>query len=76
MAKEYRIENYRRFSQEKQTPFFVVIGIGGQPSLPKSLYIIPLHNISFCHLYQNELKPYFRYSKGSFYFDADSLKPS
>jgi len=75
-AKEYQLENYRRFSQEKQMEVFVLIGIGGQPSEPSSVYIVPLRHISSVFLHQNELQPYYRFSKSPFYFDATTLKLS
>ena len=41
-----QIENYRSFSKSKNIPVFIVFGIGGQPSQPEELYIIPLARIS------------------------------
>lgn len=73
-SKEYQLENYRRFSQEKQMEVFVLIGIGGQPNQPQAFYIVPLRDINSIHLYQDELQPYYRFARGAFYFDANTSK--
>lgn len=75
-AKEHQLENYRNFSAEKQIEVFVLIGIGGQPNQPRALYIVPFRDITSIYLYENELQPYYRISRSTFYFDADTLKLS
>jgi len=42
-----RLSTYRDFSKEKDLPVFIVLGIGGSPSDPENLYIIPLDKASF-----------------------------
>jgi hypothetical protein len=75
-AKEYQLETYRKFSQEKKMEVFILIGIGGQPNQPQSLYIVPLRNIDSTQLYETQIQRYYRFSRSSFYFDADTLKLS
>ena len=38
---------YRQFSQESHLPVFIVLGVGGNPCEPDSIYIIPLEKASF-----------------------------
>lgn len=38
-----QLRNYEQFQEMKGIPVFIAIGIGGTPSAPSSLYIIPLH---------------------------------
>ncbi len=45
-CKTYQFENYKKFQNKRQIPVFLVIGIGGEPSLPKELFIIPIININ------------------------------
>lgn len=40
-----QVERYRKFQQEKGLTVFIVLGIGGQPSAPNELYIIPLRDL-------------------------------
>lgn len=46
-ANREKIEIYNRFSDERLMPVFVVIGIGGTPSDPESVYIVPLHYLRY-----------------------------
>lgn len=71
-AKDYQLDNYRKFSAERRMRVFVIIGVGGQPENPRSLYIIPLDEINSIHLYQVDIYKYYRYGKGNFFFDTDS----
>lgn len=38
---------YRQFSKESCLPVFIVLGVGGNPCEPDSIYIIPLEKASF-----------------------------
>lgn len=38
---------YRQFSEENRLPVFIVLGIGGIPCEPDTIYIIPLEKASF-----------------------------
>ena len=70
-AKQYQLDNYIKFAYEKRTPVFVIIGIGGTPDNPQSLYIIPLTNINSIFLDRRELQKYYRPGKGNFFFNAE-----
>lgn len=39
---ERQLENYRRYGRDKGIPVFIALGIGGRPSAPKALFMIPL----------------------------------
>jgi len=41
-----RIETYASFSHNRNIPVTIVLGVGGQPSYPGVLYVIPLENIT------------------------------
>lgn len=40
-----KIENYKHFSEIRHIPVTIVLGVGGEPSNPELLYIIPLDRI-------------------------------
>lgn len=41
-----RIENYRRFSDTRNMPVSIILGVGGEPSNPDYLYRIPLESLT------------------------------
>lgn len=45
-AEAYQLAHFQHFQQKTQVPLFVVIGIGGLPSKPTNVYVIPFNNIS------------------------------
>ncbi len=46
LLSEKNIDNYNKFAKERKMPVTIVLGIGGEPSNPDSLYIVPLEMIS------------------------------
>ncbi len=45
-AEQFQLEQYQRFQENTQMPLFIVIGIGGLPSKPTNVYVIPFNQIS------------------------------
>lgn len=43
---EQQLKNYKTFAIRKEIAVFVAIGIGGQPTAPEELFIIPLTELS------------------------------
>lgn len=69
-----QLERYKRF-QESVRPerVFVVIGYGGTPSCPNSLYCIPLSNISYPGLYPNAIEKYKHRPDRMFWYSSESV---
>ncbi|MEO5682779.1 MAG: hypothetical protein ABIQ88_09055 [Chitinophagaceae bacterium] len=44
-AEPYQLRNYKRFQEQTKMPLFVVIGLGGLPSKPTNMYLIPFNDI-------------------------------
>lgn len=40
-----KIENYKHFSEVRLMPVTIILGVGGEPSNPELLYIIPLEKV-------------------------------
>ena len=72
-AKPEQIENYKRFAKEKNIPVFVVIGLGGSPSNPKSMFCIPLEEARYPELFLSLLKKYKREPDKSFFWKNQTL---
>jgi hypothetical protein len=45
-ASEYQINNYKKFETENNTKVFVAIGIGGSPTNPEEVYLVPLYRLT------------------------------
>ena len=61
-AKDSQLLNYRRFEHTERIPVFVIIGVGGSPSNPEEVYIVPLDRIQSTFLTRWQLKAFKRYS--------------
>lgn len=60
-AEQYQISNYLDYQNYYRIPVFVAIGLGGEPSNPKKLFITPLDHISmYTHVFESHLIPYRR----------------
>ena len=64
-----QIKNYTKFGQEKNIPVFVVLGIGGKPSSPEQLFIIPLDKINSVELNKSFLKEYQQETNRNVFYD-------
>lgn len=50
-----QLDNYRLFSSSRKMPVNIVLGVGGEPSYPELIYIIPLERVGdvvshVCHI--------------------------
>lgn len=74
IAKNYQIENYRKYSAENGIPVYIVIGLGGEPSNPDECFIIPLDKLIVEKLSYPSLEKYKRSDhRRNFFFDHKSL---
>lgn len=55
---KFQFEYYKYFSRSHNVPVFVVIGVGGLPTAPDAIYVIPLDAITSCMLNRNAIKRY------------------
>lgn len=67
-AKNYQIENYKEYAEKVNIPVFVVIGMGGKPSKPNELFIVPLSEIKSNILTKSELEKYKKDSSNTQFF--------
>lgn len=64
----YQIKNYNEFGTKNRMPVFIILGLGGTPSEPNELFIIPLSAVYQSKLTYKHLKNYKRYSLHSNFF--------
>lgn len=41
-----QIARYQEYAQEKTIDVFIILGVGGEPSMPEELYLIPINSVS------------------------------
>ena len=63
---------YKQYGKEKDIPVFIALGIGGIPSAPDKLYIIPLQEIDTWDLKISNLKDYKMNPDKDFYYDMET----
>jgi hypothetical protein len=70
-ANEAQLKRYQKFEEEKGIPVFVALGIGGTPSKPEQLYVIPLRFIKTTTLHKDQLERNQKDVATDFYYDGD-----
>ena len=65
-----QLDRYRDYARTSGMPVFMVVGIGGEPSQPKAVYVVPLNKIKGAKLTEKELEPFFHKADSNFYYDA------
>ena len=67
-----QFQRYQDFAKKSNIPVFVAIGIGGIPSRPDHLYIVPLKSIDSPTVLQTDLAKY-EIKSGSYFFYDPSV---
>lgn len=68
-----QIERYKRFSQDRRMPVFIVIGLGGIDEEPDEMFCIPLNEAKYPELFPSIYKRFERDTKKMFYWKAGTL---
>jgi hypothetical protein len=70
LAEPYQVENYKAYYKRTSRPVFVVVGLGGAPSAPAELFIVPLERMAAGTIAGGDLLVRYKQSmsrKGFFY---------
>ena len=70
-AKDFQLDNYKDYAHRLKIPVFIIIAIGGSPSKPEELYIIPLDELTTPEVTRSFLKPYKKDISKNFYWDEE-----
>ncbi|TPE43621.1 hypothetical protein [Pontibacter mangrovi] len=70
IAKPYQLDNYSKFSEEKDMPVFIALGLGGYPNSPDEEFIIPLDSINNNLISYGELRQFRRRHQGNLFYDC------
>jgi hypothetical protein len=63
-----QLKRYQDFSDENDLPFFVVIGLGGDPSYPDRMFCIPLEEAKYPGLYPSIFEEFERDPDKNFFW--------
>ncbi len=55
-GKFFQLKRYQEI--DRVTPVYIIIGLGGQPSLPERAFLIPVKHLKFVRLYPGFLQKY------------------
>jgi hypothetical protein len=69
-----QLERYKKFVEKNKFPFFVVIGLGGEPSLPERMYCIPLGEAKYPALFPILFEKYERDPEKPFFWKDGDLR--
>lgn len=70
-AEEVQLERYKAFANQENYPVFIVLGVGGKPSNPDELYIIPIKDLNKPVLHKSVLGKYRKKVDADFFFDRE-----
>lgn len=70
-ANDGQLERYRKFGDQENHPVFIVLGIGGKPSNPDELYVLPVSELNKPLIHKAALGKYRKKIDADFYFDQD-----
>ena len=66
-----QVKRYRNYAKTSKVPVFVAIGIGGKPSKPSRLYLVPLSALSSPIVAESDLTKYEVTSNRQFFYDIN-----
>jgi hypothetical protein len=72
-ARDYQLDNYKNFANQRRMPVFIILGIGGSPANPESVFIMPINEIYSNILSEEQLGKYYRFRKSNFYLQPESI---
>lgn len=68
-ANEAQLKRYKKYEEDKGIPVFIALGIGGKPTKPEQLFVVPLKHIKKIYLHKNQVERYKKDVDAEFYYD-------
>ena len=68
-GKDDQLRRYQQFSNDKDIPTFIVLGVGGEPSNPEQVYVIPVDRFSKGNQHIHNLKQFQKVDDKWFFYD-------
>lgn len=74
-ADDKQLQGYQQFSKKTGKPTFIALGLGGRPSEPEELYLIPVEDFKRGTQHHASLTHYRKRNPGQgFFFDVESTR--
>jgi hypothetical protein len=70
-ANDGQLERYQAFEKRTGTPTFIALGVGGSPSSPEALYVIPVSSFRKPIQHMANISKYKKAMNKNFYFDYE-----
>lgn len=70
-ANNGQLDRYKAFAKKENYPVFIVLGIGGKPSSPAELYILPIQELNKPVLHKAGIWKYRKKVDSDFFFDQE-----
>lgn len=70
IAKHNQLTHYRDYEIKKNLKVFIALGVGGTPSTPKEIFVVPLSKIDNNFISYEKLKPFKKAASSQFFYDT------
>jgi hypothetical protein len=70
-AKEAQLKRYKKYEKDNGIPVFIALGVGGTPSKPAQLFVIPLRYLKKINVHKDQLEGYQQDVDAEFYYDHE-----
>lgn len=67
-SNSHQLERYKEYAEEHRLPFFVVIGLGGDPTYPERMFCIPLAEAKYPALFPSVFERFERDPDKNFFW--------
>ncbi|WP_317897760.1 hypothetical protein [Aurantibacillus circumpalustris] len=74
ILKPEQLQRYQNFSHQNEIDVYIALGLGGHPSNPEELYLIPLNELQYPSLYLNKLRPFYKPTSQLFFYNTNIHK--
>jgi hypothetical protein len=69
LGKERQITHYKQYEKDRKMPVYIALGLGGNPSNPTELFLIPLKYLNNNKISCDTLSSFKKETHGQFYFN-------
>ena len=71
-ANEAQLKRYKKYEKDNGIPVFIALGVGGTPSKPAQLFVIPLRSLRKVHVHKDQLEDHQKDVDAEFYYDHET----
>jgi hypothetical protein len=72
-SNSHQLDRYKEYAKEYRLPFFVIIGLGGDPTYPERMFCIPLEEAKYPGLFPSVFERFERDPDKNFFWKNGTL---